>query len=211
MGRSVAGLMSVRDILSHQAEKSVNIIDQFKLARDLALTVLKFHSTPWLREYFTLRDLSFFTTSTKLPECLQTLHVTQDFFQSPSIRTCLTEKSVDEASMRDSTYAETSGTMELAKYQYGVRNLTLWSLGTALLEIGRWSRLENLDDVPSVRRAAVEVLDLGPKYRDLTKKCLECDFGYGDDLAKPRLQQAVYENLVCELTDMVRSLEVDEG
>lgn len=113
--------------------------------------------------------------------------------------------------MRDSTYAETSGTMELAKYQYGVRNLTLWSLGTALLEIGRWSRLENLDDVPSVRRAAVEVLDLGPKYRDLTKKCLECDFGYGDDLAKPRLQQAVYENLVCELTDMVRSLEVDEG
>lgn len=43
---------------------------------------------------------------------------------------------------------------------------------------------------------------------ELTNKCLGCDFGYGDDLSKPRLQQAVYEKLVCELDDMIRSLAI---
>lgn len=49
---------------------------------------------------------------------------------------------------------------------------------------------------------------LGKRYRDLTKQCLECDSAFGDDLSKPRLQQAVYEHVVCGLTEMIRTLDI---
>lgn len=51
---------------------------------------------------------------------------------------------------------------------------------------------------------------LGKRYRDLTKQCLECDFAFGDDLSKPRLQQAVYEHVVCGLTEMIKTLDIQE-
>lgn len=51
---------------------------------------------------------------------------------------------------------------------------------------------------------------LGKRYRDLTKQCLECDFAFGDDLSKPRLQQAVYEHVVCGLTEMIKALDIEE-
>lgn len=53
---------------------------------------------------------------------------------------------------------------------------------------------------------------LGKRYRDLTKQCLECDFGgVGDDLSQPRLHRALYEHVVCGLTDMIEALDVEEN
>lgn len=195
--------MSMSDILSHPAERSLGIVDQLKLARNLAFAVLQFHSTPWLRDYFSLRDLSFFKAGHALPKWLETLHVTLDFVQPLVENDAQIRPEASQAGGLDPSVTE------LAKFQFGVRNLTLWSLGTCLFQIGQWSGLRNVDDIPGVRKAA-EQSHLGPRYRDLTKKCLECDFGNGDDLTKPRLQQAVYEGLVCELTDMIRGLGVDD-
>lgn len=205
--QQAAVLMS--EMMSHPAETSLSIVDQLKLARNLAFAVLKFHSTPWLGDYFTFRNLSFFKTGNSVPKWLETLHVTLDFVQTPTISLTETACTGHGEKPRSSGSLETFKVIEVAKLQYGVRNMTLWSLGTGLLQIGKWS-LENLDDVPSIRRAAADDSNFGPKYRDLTKKCLECDFGCGDDLSKPRLQQAVYESLVCGLTDMIQALEVCE-
>lgn len=98
--------------------------------------------------------------------------------------------------------------LQEAQYKYGVRNVVLYSLGVALLAIGRW---EDVDpgDVESVRRlAAGQGCYLGPKYQMLTERVLECDFGYGKDLRKPRLQEAVYEGVVVELEGMIAGLEI---
>lgn len=62
----------------------------------------------------------------------------------------------------------------------------------------------------AVRRLAQKVPVLGKRYKDLTRQCLECDFAFGDDLSKPRLQQAVYEHVVCGLTEMIKTLDIGE-
>lgn len=193
--------IKMRDILNQPVETSVNFVDQLKLARDFVMTVLKFHSTPWLREYYSLHDLSFFPSKDgEVASCLQTAHLGLDFIQCSPDADC-------SAQMADVCNDEA---VETARLTHGVRNLTLWSLGAVLLQIGTWSTIERLDDVARIRRLAERVPMLGKRYRDLTKQCLECDFAFGDDLAKPRLQQAVYENVVCGLSDMIRSLDIGD-
>lgn len=193
--------IKMSDILNQPVETSVNLVDQLKLARDIVMAVLKFHSTPWLREHSTLFNLSFFRSSDgDVASCLQTAHLGLDFVQcSPDADTSTQMADIcnDEA-------------VETAQLTHGVRNLTLWSLGAVLLQIGTWSTIEHLDDVAKIRRLAQRVPMLGKRYRDLTKQCLECDFAFGDDLSKPRLQQAVYENVVCGLSDMIRSLDIGD-
>jgi hypothetical protein len=211
--------LSAKEILSRPAETSVTLVDQLTLARSFAMAVLKFHSTPWLREYITIQDFSFFRfDDADLSSCIQTAHLAFDFVHT-SLREGFpipTEDMIANEAIED------------AKLVHGVRNLTLWGLGTVMyvalktklicldsltvfrLQIGTWSTLDSPDDVVAVRRLAQKVSMLGKRYRDLTKQCLECDFAFGDDLSKPRLQQAVYENVVCGLTEMIKTLDIEE-
>lgn len=193
--------LSMRDILVHQVETSVTVVDQFKLARNFAMAVLKFYSTPWLQEYFSIGDLSFMKIGEEgdISSCLQTAHLSLDFIQpSPGDVPCM--------AMEDACSNEIA---EDAKLFNGVRNLTLWSLGAAMLQIESWSAIEALDDVIKVRRMAQRPAVIGKRYRALAKQCLDCDFGFGDDLSKPRLQQAVYETVICGLTDMIDRLSIE--
>lgn len=112
-----------------------------------------------------------------------------------------------------------------AQRTYGIRNLTMHSLGVALLQIGQWDdgtspsssssssppppRLA-VDEIAQVRRAA-DVAErgsrLGPRYHKITQQCLDCDFGFGKDLAAPELQSAIYRDVVCELRNLIDTLE----
>lgn len=76
------------------------------------------------------------------------------------------------------------------------------SLGVALLQIGRWRYLDP-EDVVQIRKLVGQKSRLGPRYDDLTSKCLFCDFGFGADLDRPHLQAAIYENVICELEKMI--------
>ncbi|KAI0124063.1 hypothetical protein BJ170DRAFT_638028 [Xylariales sp. AK1849] len=201
--------ISIDEIMAQSAEKILTVVDQLKLARSLVAAVLKFHSTPWLASYMTLRDISFFKDHEDFAKCLQTLHFGAGF--DPRGCTDLSSSSMDGL---EPTCSPSSASMltviEDAKLQYGIRNMTLWSLGTILLQIGHWSRIEAPDDVVTVRKLSHQVSGLGQRYQMLTKRCLECDFGYGEDLSKPRLQQALYEKLLCELSSMINSLDISE-
>lgn len=193
--------IKISEILSHSVNTFVDVVDQLKLARNFVMAVLKFHSTPWLKECYSLHDLSFFRTSGgDVSSCLQTAHLGLDF-------THCSPDADNSAQMADLDYDEA---VEKARLDHGVRNLTLWSLGAVLLQIGTWSTIERLDDVANVRRLAQRAQMLGNRYRDLTIQCLECDFAFGDDLSKPRLQQAVYENVVCGLSNMISSLDIGD-
>lgn len=186
-------------------ESAMTVVDQLRLARNMVIAVLKFHSTPWLREYFVADDFGFFDGDAELSSCLRTLHFSVDLiskgYMEPAA-SCMEGVNLPDASQ------DLTEEVENAKIQYGIRNMTLWSLGAILLQIGRWSKINSPDDVCTVRRLSSQVPPLGPRYQRLTKKCLDCDFGYGDDLSKPRLQQAIYENLACELTDMIEGLSI---
>ena len=85
--------------------------------------------------------------------------------------------------------------------------MMLYSLGVALLAIGRWERIDP-NNVVGVRQLASQPCYLGPRYRDLTEKVLECNFGYGNDLKKAKLQEALYKDVVLELESMAARLDI---
>lgn len=43
---------------------------------------------------------------------------------------------------------------------------------------------------------------MGPRYSEIVRKCLQCDFGRGEDLNKPELQEGFYREVVCELGEL---------
>ena len=90
--------------------------------------------------------------------------------------------------------------------------MTLFGLGVALLEIAHWKPLASMrsdydsDDVLTARRLARQRTLLGGRYQDVVQKCLQCNFGYGTDLANLELQNAVYNSVVCPLEDILAKL-----
>ena len=49
---------------------------------------------------------------------------------------------------------------------------------------------------------------LGPRYQRIVQKCLQCNFGFGNDLETTNLQSAVYRGVVSELETMIDSLSI---
>lgn len=115
--------LSAREILSRPVEMSVTLVDQLTLARTFAMAVLRFHSTPWLRDYVTIQDFSFFRLDdSDLSSCIETAHLGSDFYHTSTRESfpIPTEDMID------------NGAIEDARLTHGVRNLTLWGLGTVM-------------------------------------------------------------------------------
>jgi hypothetical protein len=100
---------------------------------------------------------------------------------------------------------------------YGIRNLPLAKLGIALLEIGCQTKIGSLasspmpHDVICARRVLLDpppaIKYLGERYLKIARKCIECDFSYGDDLTDENVQSAVYTEVVCGLESMLQDLK----
>lgn len=194
------------DILAKPVDKRLTIVHQLRLALQIASAVLKFSSTPWLREYWSVHDLYLFhgSQADELSASIQTMHFKVDVINSQNLDY---ESFMDVDMSLPNT--PMSVLMDQATRKYGIRNMTLYSLGAVLLAIGQWAPVD-LNDVEEVRRLAAEPCRLGPRYQELTQKVLDCDFGYGKDLAKPRLQEAVYENVLLELETMIERLDLSK-
>lgn len=169
--------------------------------------MLQFHSTPWLQPYWRLQDLSFFPTDDGLATSLSTLHISAELSKH---HTAQPQLCCDDAVMLDdhSNPGDEDGVMD-AQLACGIRNMTMHSLGVALLQIGQWNVLRP-DDIVEVRKVAdLAGRDsrLGPRYQKITQQCLDCDFGVGKKLDDPQLQAAIYRDVVCELESLVSTLE----
>ncbi|RYP42054.1 hypothetical protein DL767_000566 [Monosporascus sp. MG133] len=201
--------VSMDEVLNYPIESSLSIPDQLKLARSIVSAVLKFHKTPWMNEYWRIQDLSFVRKERDLSKSLQTLHLGIEIIPQAGQLQQLME---EVESTSDAESESPSQAMREAMLEYGVRNITLFSLGVVLLQIGRWGKIATHDehDIKMIRRLALEPARLGSKYKELTLRCLYCDFGFGDSLSKPRLQEAVYDNVVCKLSDMISGLDIED-
>ncbi|OAL17574.1 hypothetical protein AYO22_11492 [Fonsecaea multimorphosa] len=52
---------------------------------------------------------------------------------------------------------------------------------------------------------------LGPRYAEVVRKCIQCDFGPVDDLEKAKLQEASHQDVIYELEELeerFRSVEI---
>lgn len=56
------------------------------------------------------------------------------------------------------------------------------------------------------RVSRITASPLGGRYAKIVRKCLQCDFGRGDDLDDPGLQEGVYREVVCELGQLEEKL-----
>lgn len=185
-------------LLSLPRNEELSVPDQLQLALRIAAAVLKFNSTSWLSEYWGLQDLYLFEDGPDLPTSLQTLHLGVEW--SSECHTAI-----------DATPDKTPNqAVEEAKLIHGIHNTTLYNLGVALLSIGRWAPVDP-HDVLAVRRMALQASPLGPKFQHMTQRVLDCDFGCGKDLAKSRLQKAVYDGVLIELESMISALSIQSS
>ncbi|KAK8092214.1 uncharacterized protein PG998_015046 [Apiospora kogelbergensis] len=70
---------SLEQALELSTDQALTYVGQLKLAHDVAVAVLKFHSTPWLESYFTPKDLSYFRLQDDFSASLDALHFDCDF------------------------------------------------------------------------------------------------------------------------------------
>ena len=192
----------VDEMLGDTLRDRVSRIDKLKLARYATLMVLKFHSTPWLGDVWQLRDLSMFVDDMEdLSQCLDTLHLNVDL-----ARPRMEPRADVDMFQVGSNPTITPRTED--EVLFNIKNRPLYSLGVALLQIDRWSSLD-MWNVVAVRNAADAPSQISEKFRYLTERCLECNFGPGcsKTLADQKLQKAVFKYVIGELDVLVSLTE----
>ncbi|KAI0147643.1 hypothetical protein GGR57DRAFT_476229 [Xylariaceae sp. FL1272] len=178
-------------------DKNFDIIDQLMMAKTMVSTILKFHSTPWLRDWWTLNDIHYLGTNAEMESVLSTLHLGAVLDKK--------QKQIEQRGPLPVAQA----TEEDHRFTQRIRNTVLYNLGVGLLQIDRWIKLDP-NEVADIDKLATQRSKLGPKYRELVQKCLYCDFGVGADLLKPQLQSAILNKVMRELEIMVSGLRIHD-
>jgi hypothetical protein len=201
--RKEGSLFSIFDLMAQKVEDALTIVDQLKLAHKAALAMLQFNDTPWLSPRWRLADVSYFGSGGVFNEdSLKTLHLSSQLAPRQQRLTS------------DMEGIEAIKPLFSEEEYFGIENPTLFSLGVALLEIAHWQPLESLSTLPypneyvAARRLASRPTPLGPKYQEIARKCLQCNFGFGTDLKKKELQAGVYGDVVCQLEKMIETLSI---
>lgn len=168
---------------------------RLSLARSLALAVLKYYATPWLKVAWRSQDILFFDgrddNAAVIGPNLTAPHLNVKVIESSG---CIPHQS------------QTS--------HNPAPNPILFGLGVVLLEIAYSATLRSLQqpcdlengvETPyteffTARRLVNSIgREMGSSYGTIVKKLLQCDFGYGDDFSDRKLQAGYFQDVVCEL------------
>lgn len=203
-----SSILSIYEAMVQESDDDLCIVNQLKLAHKITLAILQFNNTPWLHERWRLKDLSYFGTREPFNgDSLKTLHLSSHIAPTAKLDSLGVMEGVEcteAAEKGDATEDEI----------YGINNATLFCLGVALLEISHWKPIEHhslvrdANQIVTARRLAARSSPLGPKYQDIARKCLQCNFGFGTDLDKKELQEAVHRDVICQLEQMIESLSL---
>lgn len=172
--------------------------EKLRLAKLLSIGVLQFQDTPWLSSGgWRSQDVVFFNTGDL--EALQKSALTTPYLNVPVTSMADVQSIRSSASPAKSCLAP---------------NALLFSLGIVLLELAYEAPLHSLQEPCDLEgseesryteffaaRRLSKTLGsvLGSTYGQIVRKCLNCDFGCGDDLSEPALQVEFYRDVVCEL------------
>ena len=190
--------------MAQSSQTCIPVEDKLRMAKALALAVLQFNATPWLKDEWRSKDVHFFTPNDTLAT---------SFFKPPYLTTRLldSEKSPEsiESNHRSLCFAP---------------NSMLFSLGIILLELGFDAPIASLqqdgDLVNGIETPYTEFLvasrlkkvvgtKLGPRFERLVMKCLHCDFGLGSaELNNPGMQNAFFHDVVCELDTCLKAATI---
>lgn len=167
------------------------------LAKSLAVAVLHYHATPWLRVPWRSQDILFFNGRTNP--------------RFPPERDL--DLSAPHLNVKVTGSDDTAGHV-IQKSRSIVQDPILFRLGVVLLEIAYSAPLPSLqqpcDLEDGIEGAYTEFFtaqrlansigrELGPSYGKIVRKLLRCNFGCDDDFSSQDLQAVYYNDVVCEL------------
>ncbi|KAI0138654.1 hypothetical protein F4776DRAFT_619341 [Hypoxylon sp. NC0597] len=189
----------ILDYLKFPAYDVVSDKDRLRLAITLVKSMLKYNSTPWWPQEWTLRQVYVLCKGDRdLSSSLNTLHLSTHIEPTQSA----SGGNQSLAALDGENHPPDSLPLESVQYameNYGIRNLTLYGLGVALLQIGLWDHVPWEDHV-QVRRKVARLSYLGKRYRDATKRLIDCDFGLATEkLDDVKLQSAIFTDIVGDL------------
>ncbi len=175
---------------------SVPYYKRLSIAANLARSVLMFWGSPWVRSSWTSHDVLF--PGAAVDDESDHADVDRIFV---------------EAVVKESNLSEDSVT-SLRPF---APNALLFGLGVMLLELSFETAWQNMQDDNeheagphseffTVTRMSKKISPtLGITYANIVQKCLRCDFGHGDDLSNPALQEAFYREVVLKLEQLENS------
>ncbi|KAI3320341.1 hypothetical protein HD806DRAFT_507301 [Xylariaceae sp. AK1471] len=198
VAKAFATAKPLTNLFDQPVHKNFDILDQLLMAKTMVATILKFHSTPWLRSWWTLKDIHYLGNHTEMASVLSTLHLG-----------AVIEKKQKQVCEQREPLPLTQAVAEDSGLSQRIRNTVLHNLGVGLLQIDRWTNLDP-NAIDDIDKLATQRSRLGPKYRDLVQKCLYCDFGVGANLLKPQLQTAILDKVMRELESMVSGLKIND-
>ena len=193
----------ISNVSKRQAAGEISLYERFRLARILAITVLQYHSTPWLRVSWRSEDIYFFgngiTSTQNIPSLISP-------YMNVRVKGPCTQLSCTSAFSPPNM----------------IRNQLLYSLGIVLLEIAYTSTMETLQCLNTLesgpedryteffaaqRLARSAKSGMGNKYHRIVEKVVECDFGCGTDLKDPQLQAAFHRDVICPLERLEQDMQ----
>lgn len=206
------GSTSLKELLSPPNGQPIGNIPQIyrlRMARSLVIAVLQFYATPWLTDSWQSNNLLFNNVN---PEDWQSnipsphLVVRVAASNQPARLAVLTRSSLSLAPTVPNLMLFNLGVM-LLELAYGVPFRSL--LQSAIVDVLADDRLA---DFNAAYRLANNVgVYFGSGYADIVWKCLRCDFGEGEGLDKPALQERLYEDVICRLEGMENGIRKLQG
>ena len=161
---------SLADLLTSAPEENFEADDRLKLAHRLSMTLLQFHSTPWLHDEWHIENFHLFGAPNHVSDTtLRSLHLDALF---PNCRERLKPLPMEGVTEQPAVAKPRSSSYSISDIYYGIRNMTLFSLGVALLQIGQWRPLryaDTDDPIVTVRKMARGPMQLGSKYREIVR------------------------------------------
>jgi hypothetical protein len=202
-GNDTSLLKSLRQLLrsTDNAGPSSPILlhyERLRLARQLSTAVLQFRSTPWLANPWNSNEI---LVSTSEPSSTTTNDTTLRNFHGLFVSACI--RNPFHTPARSNSFP--SRTL--------IRNQLLFRLGVMLLEIAFQKPLDEMKETTDTNGQDDSNADfwaadrlrhqvsacLAPRYAEVVRKCIHCDFGKDFDLTATKLQEAFYQDVVCEL------------
>ena len=177
----------------------IPIHERLSLAKNLAIAVLQYHSTPWLSLSWRSEDILFFSA-----EEITQMHEIPNL-SAPHLNA--TVKGPDGQLLQTSPSHERTF----------ARNQVLFSLGVVLLEIAHAASLESMKQDSDLtngqedrytyfftarRLAKTKNSVMGITYHNIVEQLVECVFPCGDDLNKDQLQAAFHSDIICPLAEL---------
>ena len=198
----VSNTKSLEDALvaAKASSEGIPLPEKLNLAKILALAVLRFHSTPWLKGEWQSQDVVFFGI--------------RDFAEDPLRMPYLKSRVLNQRNTTGQQVISSTTGRECSNVTHlrtPVRNQTLYGLGVMLIELAYDSPLQDLQkpeddqgDAHTLYWAATRLgervwRELGPKYADAVRICLHGAFGASSELEDMNVQKVFFSEVVQKL------------